>query len=65
MSGNPREHGKDQGFWDGGAPGHGTNDQSAGRPSGFPGHRSPKRLGVATDLDDPPAPEELPVEADK
>ena len=63
MSGNPREHGKDKGFWDGGTPGHGTNDQSGGRPSGFPGARTPKRMGVKTDLEFPPEPEEQPEKA--
>ncbi|HEX2835667.1 MAG TPA: hypothetical protein VHW00_21820 [Thermoanaerobaculia bacterium] len=53
MSGNPREHGKDKGFWDGGAAGHGQDGQAAGRPSGFPGVRKPKRVGIKTDLDYP------------
>ena len=55
MSGNPREHVKDQGFWDGGAPGHAQNGQTGGRPSGFPGTRKGKRVGIRTDLEFPPA----------
>ena len=55
MSGNPREHVKDKGFWDGGAPGHGKNDQGSGRAGGFPGVRKPKRAGIKTDLEYPPA----------
>jgi hypothetical protein len=54
MSGNPREHGKDKGFWDGGAPGHSSDDQTAGRPSGFPGTRKPGRAGIRTNIDFPP-----------
>ena len=57
MAGNPRENVKDKGFWDGGAAGHGIDNQSAGRPSGFPGLRAPKRIGVRTDLEYPPADE--------
>ena len=53
MAGNPREHVKDKGFWDGGAPAQGQNDQSAGRPSGFPGRRIPKRIGLRSDLEFP------------
>jgi hypothetical protein len=56
MAGNPRENVKDKGFWDGGSAGHSPNDQSAGRPSGFPGRRVPKTTGVRTDLDFPPEP---------
>lgn len=51
MSGNPRENVKDKGFWDGGAPGHGNNKESAGRPSGLPGTRKAKRVGVRTDIE--------------
>jgi hypothetical protein len=54
MAGNPREHVKDKGFWDGGATGHGHNGESSGRPSGFPGQRKPKVIGVKTDIDFPP-----------
>jgi len=54
MAGNPREHVQKKGFWDGGAPGQATNDQTAGRPSGFPGSRNPKRAGIWTDLEFPP-----------
>ena len=53
MAGNPRENVKDKGFWDGGAPGHGKNGETAGRPSGFPGSRKPKRVGVRTDMEFP------------
>jgi len=45
---------KSKGFWEGGAPGHGENGQSSGRPSGFPGGRAPKKIGVRTDIDFPP-----------
>ncbi|HEX8619287.1 MAG TPA: hypothetical protein VF911_17020 [Thermoanaerobaculia bacterium] len=45
---------KDKGFWDGGAAGHSTNGQSSGRPSGYPGRRAPKRVGIRTDVDFPP-----------
>ncbi len=54
MAGNPREHVTDEGFWDGGAPGHSRNDQSSGRASGHPGPRKPKRVGIRTDIDFPP-----------
>jgi hypothetical protein len=53
MAGNPREHVKDKGFWDGGSPGQSSNGQTAGRPSGFPGRRSPGRAGIKIDLDFP------------
>ena len=53
MGGNPREHVKGKGFWDGGARSHGTNKESSGRPSGFPGTRKPKRAGVNTDIEFP------------
>ena len=53
MAGNPREHVKGKGFWDGGASSHGTNKESAGRPSGFPGTRKPTRVGVNTDIEFP------------
>lgn len=56
MAGNPREHVKDKGFWDGGSAGHSENGQSAGRPSGFPGGRKAKNVGVKTDLEFPPEP---------
>ena len=54
MAGNPRENVKDKGFWDGGGPAHGSDDQSAGRPSGFPGTRKPKRAGIRIDIEYPP-----------
>jgi hypothetical protein len=63
MGGNPRENVKDKGFWDGGTAGHGTNDQTAGRPSGFPGSRKPGLTGVRTDLDFPPPAEREPKNA--
>lgn len=53
MAGNPRDHVKGKGFWDGGTAGHGTNKESAGRPSGLPGSRAPRRVGVNTDLEFP------------
>jgi hypothetical protein len=55
MAGNPRENVKNKGFWDGGGAGHGGNGESAGRPSGFPGRRTPSRTGVRTDLEFPPS----------
>jgi hypothetical protein len=60
MSGTPREHVKDKGFWDGGSRGNGVNDQSGGRASGFPGTRKPKTAGVKSDLE---FPEQDPTEA--
>jgi hypothetical protein len=51
MSEDPEKFGKEAGFWTGGRPGHRENGQSAGRPSGFPGKRGPKRAGVKTDLE--------------
>jgi len=54
MSENPRENAKGKGFWQGGAAGHGTNSQAAGRPSGFPGGRAPKTAGIRTDVEFPP-----------
>lgn len=62
MSGNPREHVKDRGFWDGGAAGHGSNRESGGRLSGHPGRRQTKRLGVRTDIEFPPETPEQPDE---
>lgn len=53
MAGNPRENVKDKGFWDGGAEGHGSNRESGGKVNGFPGRRTPKRVGVRTDLEFP------------
>lgn len=60
MSGNPREQGKDKGFWDGGASGHGTNKESAGRTSGFPGKRSHSKTGYRTDVEFPEEAEKAP-----
>ena len=53
MAGNPREHVKGKGFWDGGDGSRSSNGQTGGRPSGFPGVRAPKRVGVRTDLEFP------------
>jgi hypothetical protein len=53
MAGNPREHVKGKGFWDGGARGQDSNDQTAGRPSGFPGSRKADRTGTRTDIEFP------------
>ena len=55
MGGNPREHVKDKGFWDGGKAGHGMNGESGGRSAGFPGERKPGLVGVKTDLEYPEA----------
>lgn len=56
MAGNPRENVRDdRGFWDGGAPGHAKNSETAGRPSGFPGTRKvAKSVGIRTDVEFPP-----------
>ena len=56
MAGNPRDHVKDKGFWDGGSKGHSENGQSAGRPSGFPGRRKTNTSGIRTDLEFPSEP---------
>jgi len=53
MAGNPRENVKDKGFWDGGAKGQSENGQTAGRSSGFPGTRKPKRAGIRTEIEFP------------
>ena len=53
MAGNPREHVKGKGFWDGGAGPQGSNGQSAGRTSGYPGRRAPKHVGLRTDIEFP------------
>jgi hypothetical protein len=53
MSGNPRENVRDQGFWDGGTPGHCGTGETSGRPNGFPGTRKPGRVGVRTDIEFP------------
>jgi len=53
MGGNPRENVKGKGFWDGGTSSHGTNGQSGGRSTGFPGARVPNRTGVRTDIEFP------------
>lgn len=53
MSGNPREHVRNKGFWDGGTAGQGTNREHAGRTSGSPGARKPARVGVRTDIEFP------------
>ena len=56
MAGNPRDHVKGKGFWDGGSAAHGQNGQSAGRKSGFPGPRTPSKVGLRTDLEFPEQP---------
>jgi len=61
MAGNPRENVKGKGFWDGGSDGRSGNGQTGGRPSGFPGRRAPKRVGVKTDID---VPETEPADED-
>lgn len=53
MAGNPRDHVDGKGFWDGGTDGRSSNGQSAGRSSGFPGRRIPKRVGLKTDIEFP------------
>ena len=53
MGGNPREHVKDKGFWDGGAASHGKNSEGSGRATGFPGTRKPGRVGIRTDIEFP------------
>lgn len=53
MAGNPREHVKDKGFWDGGSAGQERNSETAGRPSGFPGVRKTSRTGTRTDIEFP------------
>ena len=55
MSGNPRSNVKDKGFWDGGGRGYSSNKESAGRASGLPGTRKPRRVGVNTDIEFPPS----------
>jgi hypothetical protein len=53
MAGNPRENGRDRGFWDGGPRAHGTAKESGGRTSGMPGVRKPGRYGIRIDLERP------------
>jgi hypothetical protein len=53
MGGNPREHVKDKGFWDGGAPGHSKSGETSGRAGGYPGTRKPTRVGIRTDIEFP------------
>jgi hypothetical protein len=53
MAGHPRENVKDKGFWEGGAGGHGSNKESSGRPSGHPGTRRQRRVGISTDIEFP------------
>lgn len=53
MPGNPRENVKDKGFWDGGPSGHDSNRESGGRASGYPGQRTPKKIGLRTDIEFP------------
>lgn len=56
-AGNPRENSGGKGFWDGGARGQSSNGQTAGRPSGFPGRRVARTVGVKTDIEFPRSPE--------
>lgn len=51
MAGNPREHVRGKGFWDGGGRGHGRNGETAGRPDGYPGTITPAVVGVRTDIE--------------
>jgi hypothetical protein len=53
MAGYARENGKGKGFWDGGATAHGTNGESGGRASGYPGRRTPSKTGLRVDLEFP------------
>ena len=53
MAGYPRENVKDKGFWNGGTPSHGSNRESGGKASGYPGRRTPKKIGFKTDLEFP------------
>jgi hypothetical protein len=62
MADNPRENVKDKGFWEGGGSGHGTNKESSGRPSGYPGKRVRSTTGHRTDLEFPDAGGETPKE---
>jgi hypothetical protein len=60
MAGNPRERARNFGFWDGGDPARGVNNESGGKTSGLPGERKPSVVGVKTDLEypDPTTPAE-------
>ena len=58
MSDNPSDQVKDKGFWEGGAAGHGSNKESSGRASGYPGKRSRSRIGYRTDVEFPTDTEE-------
>jgi hypothetical protein len=53
MAGNPRERVRNRGFWDGGDPARGVNNESGGKSSGLPGERRPSAVGVKTDLEYP------------
>ena len=53
MAGNPRDHARKKGFWDGGDAGRGMNRESGGRTAGYPGQRRPTITGVKTDLEFP------------
>lgn len=53
MGGNPREHVKDKGFWDGGTASSGKSGEGAGRTSSYPGTRKPKKVGIRTDIEFP------------
>lgn len=53
MAGNPREHAKGKGFWDGGSFAQGTAGEGSGRARGFPGRKKITREGVQVDLTRP------------
>lgn len=53
MGGNPREHAKGKGFWDGGSSAQGTAAEGSGRARGFPGRKKITREGVQVDLNRP------------
>lgn len=55
MAGYPRENVKDKGFWDGGTSSHGSNRESGGKASGYPGKRAPTKTGFRIDLEFPKA----------
>jgi hypothetical protein len=53
MAGNPREHAKGKGFWDGGSAGQGTASEASGRARGHPGRKRITKEGVQTDVSKP------------
>jgi hypothetical protein len=56
MTNTSRENAENKGFWDGGPKGHGSNRESGGKKSGFPGQREQGRVGIQTDLEAPSEP---------